>query len=252
MLFRDTPANRIEDPVSFLEAKYPGRSFELQSQVSLADRVPPYYIFETNACALYGISSMLAFHMNRLQAREGGAAGLASSSESGPGAITAGSAPSAVTAGSALSAGSSRPAPGNVTAEALAPRIMQIFREKLDPAPSLGDFTLDNIDYTFFSRLCIRSLSLPLIAVNSFSRSRGLRELAAGRPFLLNIWYSDAGGYFNHSVVCCGSAEFKMTGSGKSFRFWQVRDGYTLDPAPRWTMLSPNPVSAYITVFSEA
>ncbi len=240
MLFRDTPANRIEDPVSFLEAKYPGRSFELQSQISLADRVPPYYIFETNACALYGISSMLAFHMNRLQGGKGGLAGFA------------GSAPSAVTAGSALSAGSSRPAPGNVTAEALAPRIMQIFREKLDPAPSLGDFTLDNIDYTFFSRLCIRSLSLPLIAVNSFSRSRGLRELAAGRPFLLNIWYSDAGGYFNHSVVCCGSAEFKMTGSGKSFRFWQVRDGYTLDPAPRWTMLSPNPVSAYITVFSEA
>lgn len=219
MIFRDRSDRRITDPLSFLESSYPGRSFELVSQLSIADIVPPYYIYEHNACALYGIASLLAFHMNRPRSDTQ----MRSVSKEGP-----------------------------VRAEELVPRIMELFSEKLDPAPSLKDFTLDNIDYNYFSKLCIKSMGLPLTAYNSFSRrSRGMQELKEGRPFLLNMWYADAGGYFNHTVVCCGMAEYRMKGNGRSFLFYQIRDGYTLDPVPRWTMLSHNPAQAYITVFKD-
>ena len=231
MLFRDEPGRRIEDPMEYLCRRYPGQDFSVSESLSIAGALPPYYIREHNACALYATGAMLAFYLNRAAAEQG--IGL----NAGPGARRP----------EAFMGFPSYLYP--LSASDLVPMVFDLYRDSgCDAAPRLKNYELDNVDYRYFTQLCLDRAGLKLKAHNSFRCwQKGIELLREKKPFMLNIWYADGGGYFNHSVVACGAAICK--GGGKSFRFFQVRDGYSLGREPRWVLCGGNPVRSYITYF---
>ena len=87
MLFRDEKDRRIEDARLYLQGRFPGQDIELLRTVSIADKLPAYYIHEQNACALYAIASMLAFYLNKVhdksREKDSGAPGAPISCDSG-------------------------------------------------------------------------------------------------------------------------------------------------------------------------
>ncbi len=253
MIFRDTPKNRIEDPLGYLRGKHPGRDFDLQERVMVdpqtlekngirwnlpGDPVPPYYIREYNACALYAEAAMMAFHLNlkELGERKASAAGKAYGQ--------AGAQEPRVRSSLRFF-----PQAYPLSARDMFPGVLDLYRSSgCSAVARVRDYSLDNVDYRYFSRLCIEKHGLALKTRNTFSCwKEGTSQIRAGRPVLLNMWYEDGGGYFNHTVFAYGYELY--TDGARQYRFFAVRDGYTMDPKPRYVLLGPNPLQAYITVF---
>lgn len=57
-------ATRISDPLEYLKGLYPSWTFTNAGYYNMGDSaIAPYYITETNACAMYAISAILKYHL---------------------------------------------------------------------------------------------------------------------------------------------------------------------------------------------
>lgn len=62
-----------------------------------------------------------------------------------------------------------------------------------------------------------------------FTWRTGKKELAAGRPIMLNIAYTIDGSYKDHTVLAYAYSSLRV-GNLKSRRFFKIKDGYSKNP----------------------